>query len=88
MAMLLGLVAPTAGSGTVLGHSLEDPSAYLGRVGALVESPALWAGLTGAETSGSSRPSPVVTLPRSPAYWNWWGSASEQRIDSVSTRSA
>ena len=40
MAMLLGLVAPTAGSGTVLGHSLEDPSAYLGRVGALVESPA------------------------------------------------
>jgi ABC-2 type transport system ATP-binding protein len=49
MAMLLGLVAPTAGSGTVLGHSLEDPSAYLGRVGALVESPAFWPGLTGAE---------------------------------------
>jgi ABC-2 type transport system ATP-binding protein len=47
--MLLGLVAPTAGSGTVLGHSLEDPSAYLGRVGALVESPAFWPGLTGAE---------------------------------------
>jgi ABC-2 type transport system ATP-binding protein len=49
MAMLLGLVAPTAGSATVLGHSLEDPSAYLGRVGALVESPAFWPGLTGAE---------------------------------------
>jgi ABC-2 type transport system ATP-binding protein len=49
MAMLLGLVAPTAGSGTVLGCSLEDPSAYLGRVGALVETPAFWPGLTGAE---------------------------------------
>lgn len=49
MAMLLGLVAPTAGGGTVLGHSLEDPAAYLGRVGALVEAPAFWPGLTGAE---------------------------------------
>jgi ABC-2 type transport system ATP-binding protein len=49
MAMLLGLVTPTAGSGTVLGHSLEDPSAYIGRVGALVEAPAFWPGLTGAE---------------------------------------
>ena len=49
MAMLLGLVAPTSGNGTVLGCPLEDPSAYLGRVGALVESPAFWPGLTGAE---------------------------------------
>src|SRR6266540_6570743 len=49
MAMLLGLVSPTAGSGTVLGRSLADPSAYLGRVGALVESPAFWPGLTGVE---------------------------------------
>jgi ABC-2 type transport system ATP-binding protein len=49
MAMLLGLVAPTAGNATVLGHSIEDPSAYLGRVGALVESPSFWLGLTGAE---------------------------------------
>ena len=49
MAMLLGLVAPTSGNGTILGRSLEDPSAYLGHVGALVESPAFWPGLTGAE---------------------------------------
>src|SRR6266545_5600916 len=49
MDMLLGLVSPTAGSGTVLGRSLADPSAYLGRVGALVESPAFWPGLTGVE---------------------------------------
>src|SRR5262245_14520449 len=49
MAMLLGLVAPTAGSGTVLGSSLDDPAAYLGRVGALIETPAFWPGLTGIE---------------------------------------
>jgi ABC-2 type transport system ATP-binding protein len=49
MAMLLGLVAPTAGSATVLGSSLDDPSSYLGRVGALIETPAFWPGLTGIE---------------------------------------
>jgi ABC-2 type transport system ATP-binding protein len=49
MAMLLGLVAPTSGSGTVLGASLGDPASYLGRVGALVETPALWPGLSGVE---------------------------------------
>jgi ABC-2 type transport system ATP-binding protein len=49
MAMLLGLVAPTSGSGTVLGASLDDPAAYLGRVGALIETPAFWPGLTGIE---------------------------------------
>jgi ABC-2 type transport system ATP-binding protein len=49
MAMLLGLVAPTAGSATVLGSSLDDPASYLGRVGALIETPAFWPGLTGVE---------------------------------------
>ena len=49
MAMLLGLVRPTAGTGTVLGCPLSDPGSYLGRVGALVEGPALWPALTGAE---------------------------------------
>ena len=49
MAMLLGLVAPTGGSGTVLGAPLSDPAAYLGRVGALIEGPGLWPGLTGRE---------------------------------------
>jgi ABC-2 type transport system ATP-binding protein len=49
MAMLLGLVVPTSGSGTVLGYSLGDPAAYLARVGALVEAPAFWPGLTGTE---------------------------------------
>ncbi|MDQ3947483.1 MAG: ATP-binding cassette domain-containing protein [Actinomycetota bacterium] len=47
MAMLLGLVSPTAGSGTVLGHPLSDPSAYLCRVGALIEGPAFYPALSG-----------------------------------------
>jgi ABC-2 type transport system ATP-binding protein len=49
LAMLLGLVRPTAGAGTVLGHPLRHPERYLGRVGALVEGPALWPALTGVE---------------------------------------
>src|SRR5919202_5805453 len=49
MAMLLGLVAPSAGGATILGSSLDDPASYLGRVGALIETPAFWPGLTGIE---------------------------------------
>ena len=49
LAMLLGLVRPTAGTGTVLGRPLDDPASYLSRVGALVEGPALWPALTGTE---------------------------------------
>jgi ABC-2 type transport system ATP-binding protein len=49
MAMLLGLVAPSAGEGRVLGEPLDRPSAFLGRVGALIEGPAFWPGLTGEE---------------------------------------
>jgi ABC-2 type transport system ATP-binding protein len=47
MAMLLGLVRPTAGSGEVLGLPLTDPAAYLPRVGALIESPAFYPSLSG-----------------------------------------
>jgi ABC-2 type transport system ATP-binding protein len=49
MAMLLGLVRPTAGTATVLGVSVDDPASYLGRVGAVIEAPAFWPGLTGIE---------------------------------------
>jgi ABC-2 type transport system ATP-binding protein len=49
MAMLLGLVAPTSGSANVLGASIEHPASYLHRVGALIETPAFWPGLTGIE---------------------------------------
>jgi ABC-2 type transport system ATP-binding protein len=47
LAMLLGLVRPTAGDATVLGHPIRDPAAYLGRVGALIEAPAFYRSLTG-----------------------------------------
>jgi len=49
MAMLLGLVTPTEGAGTVLGHPLSEPGAYLHRVGALIEGPAFYPGLSGAQ---------------------------------------
>jgi len=40
--MLLGLIEPTSGEGEVLGHSINDPSSYLHRVGALIEAPAFY----------------------------------------------
>jgi ABC-2 type transport system ATP-binding protein len=49
MAMLLGLVRPTSGTGSVLGEPLDRPDRYLSKVGALVEGPALWPALTGIE---------------------------------------
>jgi ABC-2 type transport system ATP-binding protein len=49
MAMLLGLVRPTSGSGNVLGCSIDEPAAYLPRVGAMIESPAFYPALSGAE---------------------------------------
>lgn len=45
--LLLGLVRPDAGSATVLGHSLTEFERYLPRVGALVEAPAFYPGLSG-----------------------------------------
>ena len=47
--MLLGLITPTSGTGTVLGHSILEPKKYLGSVGAMIEGPAFYPALTGAE---------------------------------------
>jgi ABC-2 type transport system ATP-binding protein len=49
MAMLLGLVKPSGGNGRVLGQPLDDPASYLGHVGALIEAPAFYPSLTGAQ---------------------------------------
>ncbi len=38
--MLLGLMQPSGGSASVLGHPIETPNTYAHRVGALIESPA------------------------------------------------
>lgn len=45
--MLLGLIRPTAGGGTILGGSLADPASYLHKVGALIEAPAFYPQLSG-----------------------------------------
>jgi ABC-2 type transport system ATP-binding protein len=47
--MLLGLVRPTSGSGTILGGSLTQPATYLHKVGALIEAPAFYPQLSGRE---------------------------------------
>ena len=40
--MLLGLIRPTSGSATVLGHPVTHPQGFLPRVGALIESPTMY----------------------------------------------
>src|SRR6516164_7362203 len=47
--MLLGLIRPSAGTGTVLGEPIEHPERFAGRVGALIESPAFVGGLSGTD---------------------------------------
>ncbi len=45
--MLLGLIAPSAGTGSVLGHPITEPEKYLASVGAMIEGPAFYPALTG-----------------------------------------
>jgi ABC-2 type transport system ATP-binding protein len=45
--MLLGLVRPSTGEGRVFSLPLHSPASYLPRVGALIESPAFYPGLSG-----------------------------------------
>jgi ABC-2 type transport system ATP-binding protein len=45
--ILLGLIAPTAGSAGILGVPVTRPGDYLGQVGALIESPAFYPTLSG-----------------------------------------
>src|SRR5246127_2546944 len=45
--MLLGLIRPTSGGGSILGGSLTDPASYLHKVGALIESPVFYPQLSG-----------------------------------------
>ena len=47
--MLLGLIEPTSGTGTVLGHSINEPEKFLPYVGAMIEGPAFYPALSGAE---------------------------------------
>ena len=47
--MLLGLIAPTTGKGTVLDHPITEPETYLRYVGAMIEGPAFYPALSGRE---------------------------------------
>src|SRR5262245_22714433 len=47
MAMLLGLVRPSAGTGTVLDRPIDRPAAFLRDVGALIEGPAFYPSISG-----------------------------------------
>jgi ABC-2 type transport system ATP-binding protein len=49
MRMLLGLIKPTHGTGTVLGEDIKHPEKYLSHVGAMIEGPAFYPALSGAE---------------------------------------
>ena len=47
MRMLLGLVRPTAGTGSVLGEPLSAPERYMSRIGAMIEGPTFYGPLSG-----------------------------------------
>ncbi|MBN1176490.1 MAG: ATP-binding cassette domain-containing protein [Dehalococcoidales bacterium] len=47
--VLLGLIKPTGGNAEVLGHGICTPSAYLKKVGALIESPVFYPSLSGSK---------------------------------------
>ena len=47
--MLLSLIRPTSGSGEILDQPISHPERYLAQVGAMIEGPAFYPALTGAE---------------------------------------
>lgn len=47
--MLLGLISPTGGTAEILGESINHPEKYLSQVGAMIEGPAFYPALSGAE---------------------------------------
>jgi len=47
--MLLGLIKPSVGSGSIIGNSITHPEKYLNEVGAMIEGPAFYPALSGME---------------------------------------
>jgi ABC-2 type transport system ATP-binding protein len=47
--MLLGLIKPSEGSGSIIGNSISHPERYLKDVGAMIEGPAFYPALSGIE---------------------------------------
>ena len=49
MRMLLGLIKPTDGDADILGHPISQPATFLGKVGALIETPSFYSALSGTD---------------------------------------
>jgi len=47
--MLLGLIKPSTGTGSIIGNSISHPEKYLKEVGAMIEGPAFYPALSGLE---------------------------------------
>jgi ABC-2 type transport system ATP-binding protein len=47
--MLLGLIKPSSGTGSIIGNSIGHPEKYLREVGAMIEGPAFYPALSGLE---------------------------------------
>ncbi|MGI9226967.1 MAG: ABC transporter ATP-binding protein [Candidatus Nanopelagicaceae bacterium] len=47
--MLLGLIKPSTGTGSIIGNSIAHPEKYLKEVGAMIEGPAFYPALSGLE---------------------------------------
>lgn len=47
--MLLGLIKPSSGTGSIIGNSISHPEKYLKDVGAMIEGPAFYPALSGLE---------------------------------------
>jgi ABC-2 type transport system ATP-binding protein len=47
--MLLGLIKPSSGTGSIIGNSIAHPEKYLKEVGAMIEGPAFYPALSGLE---------------------------------------
>jgi len=47
--MLLGLIKPSTGTGSIIGNSISHPDKYLKEVGAMIEGPAFYPALSGVE---------------------------------------
>src|ERR1700743_1704726 len=60
--MLLGLIRPTAGSGSILGGRLTEPATYLRKVGALIEAPAFYPQLSGRDNLRALAPLGQLSL--------------------------
>ena len=86
--MLLGLVRPSAGEGRVFSLPLHSPASYLPSVGALIESPAFYPGLSGARNLAVQATLGGLSQARVPVVLERVGLADRGAIATAPTHSA